>query len=158
MSYSGLSNEHCHSATNLALQAAVLGYHKRANIAYSQGWRRWDGIENDRKAWRGEYPHVADCSAFVTWALWCGLHHYRVRDVVNGQQWARGWTGTMLEHGRHVQSLFPGVAVIYGGGSGEHTAIYTGGGLVVSHGNSAGPQLLKWNYRGGPYRFRSYIY
>ncbi len=158
MSYSGLSSWHCHQATNMALQAAVLGYHHRPQVTYSEGWRRWSGIEGDHKAWRGEWPPVADCSAYVTWCIWNGLHHFGVRDVVNGAQWKSGYTGTMLEHGRRVSSLFPGCAVIYGNFPGAHTAIYTGGGLVVSHGNSAGPQLLAWNYRGGPYHFRSYIF
>ncbi len=159
MSLSGLSAAHCHTATNMALQAAVLGYHKRSHINYTEGSGRWDGIDHNRKAWRGEYPYYADCSAYVTWCLWNGLHHYGVRDVVNGAHWQGGFTGTMVHHGRTVHKLFPGCAVIYGPGeSGTHTAIYTGGGLVVSHGNQAGPQLLRYNYRSDIKVYKSYIY
>ena len=142
----------------MALQAAVLAYHNRRNIAYSEGWQRWDGITNHRHAWRGEYPHVADCSSFVTWCIYQGLHHYGVRDVVNGLNWRAGYTGTMLNHGHHVSRPFPGVCVTYGPGTGSHEAIYTGGGLVVSHGNQAGPLLLPLHYRGDETRFRSYIW
>ena len=159
MSVSGLSPEHCKTATNLALQAAVLGYHQKAHIHYTQGSQRWDGIDHKRLAWKGEYPHWADCSAYVTWCIWCGTgRHFGTRDIVNGEHWRDGYTGTMLQHGRRVEKPFPGCAIIYGPGTGEHTALYTGGGLVVSHGNEAGPQLIPWNYRSDIHSIRSYIY
>lgn len=158
MSVSGLSSRHCRQATNPALQAAVLGYHKRANIHYTQGWSRWDGIRYNRKAWRGEYPYHADCSSYTTWALWCGLSHFGVRDVVNGEHWQDGFTGTQLRHGRRVSYPFPGCLVIYGPGSGKHVAIYTGGGLVVSHGGESGPLLRPWRYRSDVHSIRSFIY
>lgn len=153
-----LTAQQKHSAVNLALQAAVLGYHHRDNIHYTQGSLRWQGISRNRKAWKGEYPNYADCSAYVTWCLWCGLHHYLQPDVVNGQRWLAGYTGTMLRHGRVVSQPLPGDAVIYGHGwPGEHTALYTGGGLVVSHGSEAGPLLLPWRYRGDVLSIRRYI-
>ncbi len=158
MSTSGLSREHCRKATNMALAAAVGAYHHRATVHYTEGSRRWSGIAGDHKWWRGETPPYADCSAFATWCIWNGLHHFGVRDVVNGQHWNGGFTGTMLAHGRHESSPFPGCAIIYGPGEGSHTALYTGGGLVVSHGNEAGPLLLPWRYRTDAVRIRSYIY
>ena len=156
---SGLGREHARSATNMALQAAVLGYHHRASIHYTEGAQRWSGISGYKKAWRGQYPPFADCSAYVTWCLWNGLDHFHVRDIVNRCAWRAGFTGTMLEHGRRVDSPFPGCAVIYGTRyPGEHTAIYTGGGLVVSHGSEPGPLLLPWRYRGDVLSIRSYIW
>lgn len=142
----------------MTLQAAVLGLHHAPSIGYTQGSSRWEGIDRHRKAWRGEYPNEADCSAYVTWCIWNGLDHFGVRDTVNGLGWRAGYTGTMLQHGRRVSRPFPGCAVIYGPGTGEHTALYTGGGLVVSHGSEAGPLLLPWRYRPDVHSIRSYIY
>lgn len=158
MSVSGLSPQHQRQAVNMALQAAVLGFHHQPAIHYTQGPERWQGINNHRKAWRGEYPTQADCSAYVTWCLWNGLDHFHVRDTVNGQGWRAGYTGTMLEHGQRVGSPLPGDAVIYGSSwPGEHTALYTGGGLVVSHGSEAGPMLIPWRYRPDVLSIRRYI-
>lgn len=155
---SGLSPRHVHKAVNMALQAAVLSYHNRGSIHYTEGGSRWWGIDHHNKGWRGEYPRYADCSAFVTWCLWQGLDHFHHYDNVNGLNWRGGYTGTMATHGRRVHDLRPGDAVLYGHGWPYlHTAIYTGGGLVVSHGGEIGPLLLPWNYRGDAGQIRRYI-
>ncbi len=135
-----------------AQQAAVLGLHHKGHIEYTEGPLRWSGIAHHRVAASGEYPLHADCSAYVTWCLWNALKvAYGRADTVNGEHWQAGYTGTMLEHGRVVSTPEPGDAVIYGEGwPGQHVAIYTGGGLVVSHGNSEGPKLLPWNQMGIP--------
>ena len=153
-----LSKQQKRQAVNLSLQAAVLGLHHAPNIHYTQGSKRWEGIEDHRLAYRGQYPNYADCSAYVTWCLWNGLNHFHIPDVVNGEHWKGGFTGTMLEHGKRVRTPIPGDAIIYGnGGTGEHTALYTGGGLVVSHGSEAGPLLLPWRYRSDVMSIRRYI-
>ncbi len=158
MTPSGLSPDHRRKAINMALQAAVLGYHNREAIHYTQGPKRWEGIDQHRKAWRGEYPNYADCSAYVTWCLWNGLDHFGEPDIVNRQRWLAGYTGTMLQHGESVSSPRPGDAIIYGiSYPGEHTAIYTGGGLVVSHGSEPGPLLIPWRYRPDVLSIRRYI-
>ncbi len=167
MTPSGLSPEHRRKAINMALQAAVLGYHHRDQIHYTQGPKRWEGIDSHRKAWRGEYPNNADCSAYVTWCLWSGLDHFHEPDIVNRQRWLAGYTGTMLQHGEAIRRPEPGAGVIYGSNNpndypsgqvtGEHTAIYTGGGLVVSHGSEPGPLLIPWRYRSDVLSIRRYI-
>jgi hypothetical protein len=159
MSVSGLSSHHVRQAVNLTLQAAVLGYHHAPAISYTQGDLRWQGIDRRRDASRGEYPNYADCSAYATWCYWNGLHlHTGHSDIVNGEHWQAGYTGTMLEHGRHVSRPIPGDAVIYGTSwPGEHVALYTGAGLVVSHGSEAGPFLLPWRYRSDVLEIRRYI-
>lgn len=159
MSVSGLSSAHVKKAVNLALQAAVLGLHHAPEIHYTQGELRWQGIDRRRDASKGQYPNWVDCSAFLGWCYWNALHlHGGHSDIVNGEHWQGGYTGTMMEHGRRVSAPIPGDAIIYGSGfPGEHTALYTGGGLVVSHGSEAGPLLLPWRYRSDVLEIRRYI-
>lgn len=159
MSVSGLSHAHAKKAVDLTLQAAVLGLHHASVIHYTQGDLRWQGIDRARIASNGGYPNWADCSAYATWCLWNGLHvHLGHTDTVNGQRWQAGYTGTLMEHGQRVSSLIPGDLVIYGSGfPGEHVAVYTGGGLVVSHGSEAGPLLLPVHYRSDALQYRRYI-
>lgn len=140
---SGLSYWHKRRAVKMVQQAAVLAWRHKWAIHYTQGPLRWEGINQHKKAWRGEFPIRADCSAFGAWVLWNGLDHFHVRDCVNGLHWLGGFTGTMMMHGRKVQSPIPGDAVFYY----DHVAMYTGGGLVVSHGSEGGPYLLPWDYR-----------
>lgn len=151
-SASGLSRLHRIKARDLAVRAAVLGLKNTRAIHYTQGALRWQGIDKNLKAYKGQWPNYADCSAFVTWCIWNGLSHYGVRDLVNGQHWLAGWTGTMIQHGKvvvHSRNLKRGDAIIYGDPYGRtgHTALYIGGGLVISHGSEAGPMKLTWNYR-----------
>lgn len=159
MSVSGLSPKHVKEAVDGVLQAAVLGYRRREQIGYTQGSGRWEGIDRRRNASKGEFPREADCSAFYTWCAWNGLYlRGGHSDIINGEHWDGGYTGTMLEHGVHVNSPIPGDAIIYGSAwPGEHTAVYTGGGLVVSHGSQAGPLLLPWRYRDDVLSIRRYI-
>ena len=158
MSVSGLSPAHHKKAVNMTLQAAVLGFKHKEQVHYTEGPERWSGIDQDRKAWRGQVPTYADCSAYVTWCLWNGLDHFHYPDIVNGQKWRAGYTGTMMQHGVLVSSPLPGDAVIYGTAwPGEHTALYTGGGLVVSNGSEPGPFLLPIRYRPDILQIRRYL-
>lgn len=159
MSVSGLSERHRKEAVNGVLQAAVLGLHHAPSIHYTQGPGRWEGIDRRRIASKGQFPFNADCSSFGGWCYWNGLY---VRgghsDIVNGEHWLGGYTGTMLQHGVAVHSPIPGDAIIYGTSwPGEHVAIYTGGGLVISHGSEGGPYLLNWRYRSDVLSVRRYI-
>jgi hypothetical protein len=154
-SVSGLSKRHRLEARARAANAAWLAYNKRDRVHYTQGARRWDGINKDYNAKLGEYPKYADCSSFCTWCLWNGLYvPFKVRDTVNGAAWKAGFTGTMLEHGKevvHLENVLRGDCVIYGGGVGKHTAIIVGvkNGriMVISHGSEGGPFYLPHDYR-----------
>lgn len=159
MSVSGLSTEHVIRARQLAMQAAALGVAKSPSIHYTQQARRWDGIRLKKRAWKGQYPTYADCSAFVTWCLWCGLTHFHAHDHVNGENWSGGYTGTLLEHGLQVHSNFQhGDLIFYGHGfPGEHVAIYAGGGMVISHGSEAGPLHCSMAYRNDFMQARRYL-
>lgn len=160
---SGLSAAHRIEARTMALQAALLGLRHAPELHYTQSSSRWEGIAENLKAWRHAYPKHADCSSFVTWCLWNGLDHFHTRDVVNGQSWKAGFTGTMVEHGVRVAdgthwSLKPqrADAILYGDPLGRtgHTALVIGhdarhGGrlMVVSFGSEAGPFYLPYDYR-----------
>ncbi len=163
-SVSGLSDEHRATARRLARDAALLGYHNRYAMHYTQGSRRWDGINKGLKAYKGEFPIYSDCSSFATWCVWNGLDHYGVRDTVNDLNWRAGYTGTMLQHGKeivHSENWLSGDCVIYGapGSVGRHTAIIVdpNNGLCVSHGSEAGPFLVRWDYRTDIESIRRYI-
>lgn len=161
-SVSGLSAPHRIRARDLAMKAAFLGLRNAPSLHYTQGNRRWEGINNNLKAWRGQFPHYADCSAFATWCLWNGLDHYGVRDTVNGQRWKAGYTGTMWTHGKQVRkrsNVLRGDLALYGNpfGATGHVAICVGGGKVISFGSEAGPFLLPIDYRADVRQIRRYI-
>lgn len=155
---SGLSTPHRIHARDLAVNAAVLGLHHAPALHYTQGPDRWEGIAHDLKAWRGEFPKHADCSAFGTWCVWNGLDHYGVRDTVNGAHWRYGYTGSMVGHGkpvRHLENVVRADLVLYGDpfGPSGHVAIVAGRRrgdhklMVVSFGSEAGPFYLPFDYR-----------
>lgn len=147
-------------AVDTVLQAAVLGYRKRNEIVYDEGGARWSGIDRRCIAAKGQVPPFADCSSFGTWCYWNALqvrlpHH---TDIINGCRWQAGYTGTMAVHGVRVDEPIPGDSVLYGSGwPYEHTAIYTGGGLVVSNGSEPGPLLLPVHYRPDAAEYRRYL-
>jgi hypothetical protein len=163
--YSGLNAEQRNNARRLICDAAWLTYNHKGVVHYTQGSQRWEGIDEHLKAWKGEYPHHADCSALATWCLWNGLDHYHLNDIVNGAAWKGGYTGTMLSHGKVVQQLktvHRGDCVIYGSGNpGKHTAIVVGWKsgvpMVISHGSEAGPYYLPYNYRSDTMSIRRYV-
>jgi hypothetical protein len=137
-------------ARDLAIQAAALALRNGARIEYTMGTKRWDPIKRDRKAFRGQFGSFEDCSSFATWCLWNGLDHFGVKDIVNGQRFEAGYTGTMLDHGERVSraEALRGDCVFYAkGGVIKHVAIYIGGGMVISHGSEPGPNKLRMDYR-----------
>jgi hypothetical protein len=149
------------------VQAAMLGLHNAPRLSYTQGAKRWEGIDKHCNARLGQYPKNADCSAFATWCIWNGLYlGFGVRDTVNGANWKAGYTGTMLTHGKKVQhegNVQRGDCAIYGHGApGEHTAIVVGRRadgtiMVISHGSEAGPFYLPAHYRADLMEFRRYV-
>lgn len=158
-SVSGLSPEHVREAVQRFQQAAVLALHHAPQIHYTQGAARWQGIDEHKVAIHNQFPTEGDCSSIDSWAYWNALYiPFKHTDTVNGEDWEAGYSGTLLEHGRAVSSPLPGDSVIYGTEwPGEHVALYTGGGLVVSHGSEAGPLLLPVHYRPDVLSYRRYI-
>lgn len=150
-SVSGLTNLQRIEARDLACNAAVLSIRNAPLIHYTQGSLRWEGIDKKLKAFRGEFPRHGDCSAMATWWLWNGLDHFGVSDVVNGDKWQYGYTGTQLQHGKrvvHRVNWRRGDLFIYGRGfPGAHVALYLGDGFCASHGSEAGPFKVRFDYR-----------
>jgi hypothetical protein len=133
------------------VRAALLGYRHKNQIHYTQAPRRWDGISNRCRSHLGRYPLNADCSSYVTWCLWDAFGGPNAGpDVVNGQSWKAGYTGSLKQHGRRVslENAMPGDLVHYGGGTGVHVTIIVGKNKVVSHGQESGPHLIAPNYPG----------
>lgn len=140
-----------------AITAAHLSLAHAPEVHYSQGPTRWDGINHHLIASKGQFPTSLDCSASVTWWLWNGLVlMFNEPDIVNGENWHAGYTGTMVGHGvviPHPKNWLPGDYILYGNPTTEHTALVVGWDprtkyhMVVSHGSEAGPYYLPWNYR-----------
>jgi hypothetical protein len=163
-SYSGLDKKERLRCRELIANAAWLAYEHRSAVHYTQGAKRWDGINKDLKAYQGEYPKYADCSSLVTWCLWNGLDHFHLKDIVNGAAWKAGYTGTMLQHGKvvkHKENFLRGDCVIYGNAPGKHTAIIVGAKngvpMVISHGSESGPHYIRWDYRSDINCVRRYV-
>jgi cell wall-associated NlpC family hydrolase len=139
------------TARERAVRAAMLGVKHRDQISYTQKAARWDGINRVCRAFRGQFPHSADCSSFVTWCIWDALGGPKAGpDRVNGSNWSAGFTGTQTSHGRRVsmQDARPGDLVFYGaGGTIGHVAMLVDDNKVVSHGSNPGPMVLAANYR-----------
>lgn len=167
-SVSGLSEKQRNIARGALTHAAWLSYDHRDRVHYTQGPRRWDGINRHLVARKGAYPRYADCSAFATWCIWNGLYViYKTRDTVNKCGWKAGFTGTMLASGKvvnHKENWLRGDCVLYGrpGSTGSHVAIIVNTTkqkepMVISHGSEGGPYYLPWNYRSDVMQVRRYI-
>lgn len=88
----------------------------------------------------GVLPVNADCSAFVTLCYnWAGAAD------PNGMGYNHtGYTGTLLSHGTKIalNQVQPGDVIVYGPGTGWHTALVIEGGpnpLTISHGQQGDP-------------------
>lgn len=150
-------------ARDRVVEAALLGLRHASELHYTQGARRWDGIDKDLRARRGEFPRYADCSAFATWCLWNAVHlSFGAPDRVNGTSWRYGSTYTMHLNGRRVArtGLQRGDLVLYGRPGvhrTHHVAVYIGGGMVISFGSERGPFKLLVGYRQDILATRRYI-
>jgi hypothetical protein len=168
-SYSGLGARDRAMARHLTLKGVAVLMDHPAKLHYSQDMAlRWEGINRRIIPWtatgklNGHYPKHGDCSSTVTYLLWLALaHHFHLGDIVNGQGWQAGFTGTLLDHGKEVSPHrgLPGDLLIYGrpGTTGEHVAMKIGDNRVFSHGSEAGPFILPYDYRTDIMCARRYI-
>jgi hypothetical protein len=156
-----LTPEQRASAQAVILHGARLLLEHTAQVHYTMDSRRWEGINDKRYVRDEEYPSWGDCSSTATWLYWNALFaHLGMGDVVNGENWKAGFTGTMLQHGRAVSesAVEVGDAVIYGTAApGKHVTVCIGGGMVVSHGGPDGPFKLPLRYRSDVLSIRRYF-
>lgn len=114
------------------------GVANHAGFTYSEGNDRMEGVHKP-----GVTPCVCDCSAFVTYCYsWAGAAD------PNGQGYdGQGYTGTLLSHGTEISlaQVVPGDVIVYGPGTGDHTALIVQGGpdpLTVSMGEQGDPSFI----------------
>jgi hypothetical protein len=114
------------------------GIREKGQIHYSHV-RPIDGIGHPHKL-----PLTTDCSGWVTDCYnWAGAHD------PNGRHYdGRGYTGTLLDHCRHISrdDLQLGDLIVFGPGTGEHVVLVIKLGLdplVVSHGGEYGPIRIR---------------
>jgi len=109
-------------------------YNNRANEHYNENSpQRWSGI--DDKVYPPSAPTYSDCSSAVTWCYWTIFGNGP--DIINGENWSAGYTGTMATHGQEIDcsQMQPGDVVLYGSGyPWDHAEMYMGNGENVSHG------------------------
>ena len=109
-------------------------------------------------------PFTTDCSGFATLCY----HAAGAPDPIGLGYNGQGYTGTLLAHalsaGRvytDVRKARPGDLIVYGPGDGWHVAVIVEPGtdpLTVSHGQEAGPQLVRVSQDGRqPQRILSYL-
>ena len=119
-------------------------HHDKFN--YTEGPLRMSGIGKP-----GVLPVNADCSSFVTLCYnWAGAPD------PNAQSYNHtGYTGTLLAHGQKIalKDVQPGDVIVYGGGTGEHTALIVGvdgnnNPLTISHGQQGDPSYIHVNQDG----------
>lgn len=149
-----LSDSHVKTARHIIVAAAHALLAEPMSVHYTMGPGRWDGIAHKKTIHGGNLlPFYGDCSATATWMLWLALNHtYGVHDVVNGEAWKAGFTGTMAKHGTCVSAFNGGRigdCIFYGGTRDipEHVAVKVAPGHVFSHGSEGGPYYLPVNYR-----------
>jgi cell wall-associated NlpC family hydrolase len=119
-------------------------HHDKFN--YTQGPNRMSNIGKP-----GLLPVYADCSSFVTLCYnWAGAPD------PNGMSYNHtGYTGTLLSHGKKIalRDVQHGDVIVYGGGTGEHTALIVGvdgnnNPLTISHGQQGDPSYIHVNQDG----------
>lgn len=99
------------------------------------------------------YGHRDDCSSWFA-----SVYKSAGLPDPSAQNYAAGWTGTLVEHGRQVSSPQPGDAVIYGPGSGHHVEMYVGPGTkTIGHGSAPVDAGVIDLFGDGDYRFFRYV-
>lgn len=90
------------------------GTQNRSHFTYSEGQLRMEAVHKPFVL-----PIISDCSSWVTSVYcWSGVADPNGRKY-NGS----GYTGTLISHGKLTLTPQIGDIVVYGAGTGEHTAI-----------------------------------
>jgi hypothetical protein len=144
------------AARDTIVSTAMLGYHKAAQIHYTQGPQRMQGVREQIRP--DAVPSYEDCSSFATWCYWVAGAPDPNGLGYNGT----GYTGTQVSHGRGVglAGRNPGDLIFYGSSwsSTTHVALVAQDTrYVVSHGSEGGPYYCAYDYRSDIVGVRSYL-
>lgn len=94
-----------------------------------------------------------DCSQFVT-----SIYYSAGLNDPNGYDWQGGYTGTLVSHGKQVNTPQPGDLVLYGSGTAHHVEMYVGpGDKTIGHGSAPVDAGVINLFGDGNYRFFSYL-
>ena len=124
-------------------------------FVYSEGSNRMEAINQ----WPLQFPVTSDCSSFVTLV-------YNLSGCAdpNGMNYDHeGYTGTLTTHGTEIPlaKVQPGDVIVYGPGTGWHTAIVVVAGpnpLTVSMGQNGDPSFVHVSQDGRtPQRYFRYV-
>jgi cell wall-associated NlpC family hydrolase len=122
------------------VEVARWGIANEGSIHYEQS-RPVDGMGQPRKL-----PLNTDCSGFSTLCYkWAGA-----KIDPNGGNFSGAYTGTMLQHCRHIarSAVQPGDLVVWGNYPGNHVALVLEAGadpLLCSHGQEKGPIAIAFS-------------
>lgn len=129
----------------LIVAAAKWAVANKSHFVYTQGRNRMDFEKTGIK-----FPITTDCSGFVTFC-------YRAAGAPdpNGMAYnGSGYTGTLLAKGKAIalKDVIPGDVIVYGPGTGWHTAVIVENDgknpLTVSHGGQGDPSYVHVNQDG----------
>jgi len=113
----------------------------KAEMNYTEGGERLSAIG----IWPLKFPINTDCSGFVTLCYWLA----GAPDPTNSNYGSHeGYTGTELNIGTEIplSLVEPGDAIVYGPGTGWHTALVVEAGhdpLTISMGQQGDPSLVR---------------
>lgn len=114
----------------------------KKHFNYSEGSNRSEAIG----VYPPRFPMFMDCSMFVTW---CYYMSGALHDPTNEAGFAThtGYTGTELGVGQEIpeSQVLPGDTVVYGNGTGVHTALIVGTGSdpkTISMGEQGDPSYV----------------
>ena len=136
------------------VKAARWGVDNHAHFTYSEGPERMEAVHKPY-----QLPIISDCSSWVTSCYsWAGAPD------PNGMNYnGTGYTGTLLNHGIQIplSQVQPGDVIVYGPGTGLHTAIVVEPGadpLTVSMGQNGDPSYVRVSQDGRqPQRYLRFL-
>ena len=152
-SHAGLTPEQQRAARKVIVAGCEWMLGHAAEVHYTEGPQRWSALAQRLRISERRFLTYGDCSSTATWLLWNGLTHVvpGIGDIVNGENWTGGFTGTIARHGQLIpadHAIKVGDLCLYGAPpSYEHVTVALGGGLCFSHGSEAGPFKLHLDYR-----------